>query len=690
MSTKQIVDILDAYNHFTNADKQTLVTLFNQGNLTQANLSSSGGGGRTVYTGNVQIDLAEGVTLYNSLGSPSIKLDPNGDAFFGSNLDYPAKTAMAVFSTAQKYNGENMGEGDLMLGDNSSGKANLLWDQSAGQLNLRTGTTSGIILDTDGLLKSGNYSADAAGWQISPDGNAEFNNIKARGSIQTAVFEYKSISAYSGALAVAKSAGVLAADTTTAATFPISVKESGSGQILIALNDILRIKYWNGTEVVDVWATCGTVGSAAGVSTTTATLNSGGTGKTLQEGATVVNYGVSGQGMVFLEAGDPGDATAPVGRLRISTHAGAPWTTQTNQVVLGDMYNQYGASTNHRYGIGIGDYSGGNYLSYNAETADTFMISSGGGKVRMDGGGIEIEVGGTVSDPTSYKFYESSVDDVTGGLGAYSDTTDYVELWAGITDNVRNSKVYIAGRAGSSRNANVYLVATGRSTTSSLDLICDSGSTPSRAAFTTSLLTTSGEFKSTGGINTAGRIRAEGSATLGTWSGDGAELLINASGEVLFFGYDRTGAHYLNMEMRATEYRIANENGTTQVEIDDMDIFTNAWTNWSSSCSVTGFSSTSTKTFYYKRLGKTVHCTFRIIGTSNSTAKTVSLPYTSAAGPYHFYMFHAQNAGTWGNGSPGQINPSTSTLTCYWYIPTGSWTASGTCEIRGSFTYEAA
>jgi hypothetical protein len=50
-------------------------------------------------------------------------------------------------------------------------------------LNAKTitlGTTGG-----DSIIKSGNYSAGSAGWQIKANGDAEFNNVTVRGTIGT-------------------------------------------------------------------------------------------------------------------------------------------------------------------------------------------------------------------------------------------------------------------------------------------------------------------------------------------------------------------------------------------------------------------------------------------------------------------------------------------------------------------------
>lgn len=72
-----------------------------------------------------------------------IHLQADGDAFFGSNIAAPATTALSIFSNAQTYNSESMGAGDVLFGDNSSGKPNLLWDASTGKMFTRSGTIVG-------------------------------------------------------------------------------------------------------------------------------------------------------------------------------------------------------------------------------------------------------------------------------------------------------------------------------------------------------------------------------------------------------------------------------------------------------------------------------------------------------------------------------------------------------------------
>jgi hypothetical protein len=97
-------------------------------------------------SGNVMLT-RDGFLSYN-LNTLTIHLDTDGDAFFGSNLASPNTTVLSVFSNAQTYNSESMGAGDVMMGSNSSGYANLLWDASEQQLKFRGGTTTRAYIDS--------------------------------------------------------------------------------------------------------------------------------------------------------------------------------------------------------------------------------------------------------------------------------------------------------------------------------------------------------------------------------------------------------------------------------------------------------------------------------------------------------------------------------------------------------------
>jgi len=102
---------------------------------------------RTSMSGaRVQID-TDGISAYSATAVQTVGIETDGDAFFGSDISAPATTTLAVFANAQTYNSEAVTAGDVLLGDNSASKANLLWDVSEGDLKLREGIISHIILD---------------------------------------------------------------------------------------------------------------------------------------------------------------------------------------------------------------------------------------------------------------------------------------------------------------------------------------------------------------------------------------------------------------------------------------------------------------------------------------------------------------------------------------------------------------
>ncbi len=136
---------------------------------------------------------------------------------------------------------------------------------------------------------------------------------------------------------------------------------------------------------------------------------------------------------------------------------------------------------------------------------------------------------------------------------------------------------------------------------------------------------------------------------------------------------------------------------TPAVQCDaDSDFYTTAWTDYSSSTTVTGFSSTVTKEVYYKKIGNLVFVHFCITGTSNATSLSFTLPDNPVIGT-------AENC--WGTGTAldngaavdsgchitgvagtGTFNVS---KTCT-QATLNNWTGSGTKKASGTFFYEIA
>ena len=81
---------------------------------------------------------SEGLSIFRN-SVLHVSLQDDGDLFLGRDLSDPAKTEFVVFSNSQTYNEESIGAGDMLLGDNSTGKKNMLWDASDGSIKVRTG-----------------------------------------------------------------------------------------------------------------------------------------------------------------------------------------------------------------------------------------------------------------------------------------------------------------------------------------------------------------------------------------------------------------------------------------------------------------------------------------------------------------------------------------------------------------------
>lgn len=106
-----------------------------------------------MQAGGVKIERGIGVAVYDD-GTLKTSIKPSGDMSIGSNIENPADTTFSVFVTDQTYNNEEMGEGDILFGDNSEGVSNVKWDQSEGRLLFRYGTDVNLYIDTDGSIVS--------------------------------------------------------------------------------------------------------------------------------------------------------------------------------------------------------------------------------------------------------------------------------------------------------------------------------------------------------------------------------------------------------------------------------------------------------------------------------------------------------------------------------------------------------
>lgn len=110
-----------------------------------------------------------------------------------------------------------------------------------GNLRVGSGTPHILIDGANAVIKSSDYASETTGWQISKNGDAEFNNLRSRGRISTSVFVKEEVSAVGGRLVIAN-ADVLASAMTALDSATLTIKADSS----FAVNDILHIK--DGTD----------------------------------------------------------------------------------------------------------------------------------------------------------------------------------------------------------------------------------------------------------------------------------------------------------------------------------------------------------------------------------------------------------------------------------------------------------
>jgi hypothetical protein len=198
-----------------------------------------------------------------------------------------------------------------------------------------------IVLDSVGNLQSGHpgFVSGLTGWQITPVGNAEFNNIWARGELHATVFVKDEIHASGGSFFVA-TAGTLHDDAvisssavdddvlvvystpagmgvplqvvTTSGTFTgnelhvawignfITINDPPSGPgFYFQPGDVIRSKTEVPTGVTDFWFEVISATQNSGYATYSVYKRSG-TDGTLPKGSAVVSYGKQGDGRILM------------------------------------------------------------------------------------------------------------------------------------------------------------------------------------------------------------------------------------------------------------------------------------------------------------------------------------------------------------------------------------------------------
>ena len=158
------------------------------------------GGSRLQFTG-TNIEIYDSSTRVVSLGTV------NEIAGFGLT---PAAISSSNNQLVLRSNGQITGSSVLFNGGRIGGFT----------IDSTKITGSNIVIDSAGSIQTANYTPDLIGWKIDAAGNgtAEFENVKIRGTLSTAVFEKQSVNAVGGQLYVANSTTLTGSGETGAST----------------------------------------------------------------------------------------------------------------------------------------------------------------------------------------------------------------------------------------------------------------------------------------------------------------------------------------------------------------------------------------------------------------------------------------------------------------------------------------
>ena len=310
---------------------------------------------------------------------------------------------------------------DTVLRTGATDAASNVLIDSANSL-LRLGPTTGDYITIDGAnrrIRSSDYVSGVAGagFTLEPD-LLEVGNISARGLIRTAVFQKSVISAVGGSFAVIDS-DKLNVDMTALDASTLTI----SGNTTFAVGDLLRIK----DGVDDEWLEVTVITSAPTYTVTRdkAAAYVANTNPAWKNGASVVNYRQSGNGLIYMTASD---TNAPF--LSVLTHAGLPWTTITTRLRVGNL-NGYLGYVADIYGLGVGSNTAGeanitieptNGIRIRSGTTTLFQVDMSGGATiggwtlgatTLTGGNVTLSSDGNITVGTSNNVVRLSTTDAT-------------------------------------------------------------------------------------------------------------------------------------------------------------------------------------------------------------------------------------------------------------------------------------
>ena len=115
------------------------------------------------------------------------------------------------------------------------------------------------------------------------------------------------------------------------------------------------------------------------------------------------------------------------------------------------------------------------------------------------------------------------------------------------------------------------------------------------------------------------------------------------------------------------------------------------WIDYSSTSTVSGWTSFTTKEIFYKKIGRLVLVVFNIEGTSNSLSASFTVPDNLAANPLTLTVpIAAINNGSEISNGIAKGSAGNNQINLYTGLIGAGWAASGTKTTKGQFWYQMA
>lgn len=138
--------------------------------------------------------------------------------------------------------------------------------------------------------------------------------------------------------------------------------------------------------------------------------------------------------------------------------------------------------------------------------------------------------------------------------------------------------------------------------------------------------------------------------------------------------------------------KIAVGAGSVLASISDGDIASIPFTDHSEDATIVGWSSFTTKIIRYKKVGNLVFVSYELTGTSDDTATSFTLPFSTVSTESQIPEIEwiKDNGTIIGTGIRVNANPPSNLVDFFTSINFATWTASGIKQIQGRFWYISA